>query len=377
MKAEFEKKNDLLSLSFMELSAFVREKLQAPAYRADQIAGWIRKGASFSEMKNLPGPLRAALEENAWLSYPQVEKKYVSALDGTVKFLYRLYDGQMVESVVMKYEHGHSICLSTQAGCRMGCRFCASTIGGRVRNLTAGEILGEILVAERELSLRISNLVLMGIGEPLDNYENVIRFLRLVNEKKGLNIGFRHISLSTCGLVDRIRSLAEEDMPLTLSISLHAADDATRSEIMPINKRYGLDALLSACRDYFDATGRRISFEYTLIAGKNDSLSDARKLARLLKGYFGSRPFHVNLIPVNEVTESGFRQGDRASVRRFCEELSGCGVNATVRRTLGADINASCGQLRHKALHKTGEKLSENAVPESTGVSSMTEDSSN
>ncbi len=377
MKAEFEKKNDLLSLSYKELSAFVREKLQAPAYRADQIAGWIRKGTSFSEMKNLPGPLRAALEENARLSYPQVEKKYVSALDGTVKFLYRLYDGQMVESVVMKYEHGHSICLSTQAGCRMGCRFCASTIGGRVRNLTAGEILGEILVAERELSLRISNLVLMGIGEPLDNYENVIRFLRLVNEKKGLNIGFRHISLSTCGLVDRIRSLAEEDMPLTLSISLHAADDATRSEIMPINKRYGLDALLSACRDYFDATGRRISFEYTLIAGKNDSLSDARKLARLLKGYFGSRPFHVNLIPVNEVTESGFRQGDRASVRRFCEELSGCGVNATVRRTLGADINASCGQLRHKALHKTGEKLSENAVPESTGVSSMTEDSSN
>lgn len=340
---------DLLSMSFDELTGFVTETLKAPKYRAAQIAEWLKKGAAFSEMTNLPKALLATLEEKAFLSYPTIAEKYVSKLDGTVKFLFRMRDGEYVESVVMQYEHGYSICLSTQAGCRMGCRFCASTIGGKVRDLLAGEILGEILAAQKDLHITISNIVLMGIGEPLDNYDNVLRFLRLVNSEKGLNIGYRHISLSTCGLVDRIYDLAKEDMPLTLSISLHAADNATRSEIMPINRRYDLDALLKACRDYFDTTGRRISFEYTLITGKNDSLDTARALAALLKKYLGKRPFHVNLIPVNEVSESKFKRGDKASIRAFEAELLRLSINATVRRTLGADINASCGQLRHNA----------------------------
>ena len=340
---------DLVSMTFEELTDFTVTVLKQPKFRASQIADWIRHGAFFSEMTNLPGTLITALSENAWLSYPTVAQKFVSQIDGTVKFLYRMHDGEYVESVVMQYEHGYSICLSTQAGCRMGCRFCASTIGGRVRNLLPGEILGQILVAERNLSVRISNIVLMGIGEPLDNYDNVIRFLRLVNSEKGLNIGYRHISLSTCGLVDQIYRLAEEDMPLTLSISLHAASDTRRSEIMPVNKRYALDALLTACREYFDKTGRRISFEYTLIAGQNDSKEDAKNLAALLKRYLGKRPFHVNLIPVNEVNESGFKRGNKASVLLFAKELNALSVNATVRRTLGADINASCGQLRHNA----------------------------
>ena len=341
--------NDLVSMTFDELCDFTVNVLKQPKFRAIQISEWIRRGVNFSEMTNLSAKLIAELNEKAWLSYPTIFEKYVSQIDGTVKFLYRMHDGEYVESVVMQYEHGYSICLSTQAGCRMGCRFCASTIGGRVRDLFPGEILGQILVAERELSIRISNIVLMGIGEPLDNYDNVIRFLRLVNSEKGLNIGYRHISLSTCGLADRIYKLAEEEMPLTLSISLHAATDETRSEIMPVNKRFPLDALLTACRDYFDKTGRRISFEYTLIAGKNDSKENAKQLAGLLKKYLGKRPFHVNLIPVNEVEESGFKRGNKASVLQFSKELNALSVNATVRRTLGSDINASCGQLRHNA----------------------------
>lgn len=340
---------DLVSLSLEELTAFVTDTLSAPKFRAKQIYEWINKGAEFDEMLNIPKALREHMSEISYLSYPTVAEKYVSKIDGTVKFLYRMKDGEYVESVVMQYEHGYSICLSTQAGCRMGCKFCASTIGGRVRNLLPGEILAEILIAQKELSVRISNIVLMGIGEPLDNYDNVMKFLRLVNSKDGLNIGYRHISLSTCGLVDRIYDLASEDMPLTLSISLHASDDETRSAIMPINQRYPLDALLTACRDYFDKTSRRISFEYTLITGKNDTIEDSRNLASLLKRYLGKRPFHVNLILVNEVKESGFVRGSKASVVNFCKELNAMNVNATIRRTLGADINASCGQLRHNA----------------------------
>lgn len=348
----FEGKVDLVSLSFDELTAFVTDEMHFPRFRSKQIMEWIVKAADFSEMSNLSASMKNALSDKAFLSYPTVYQKYVSAIDGTVKFLYRLQDGEYVESVVMQYEHGYSICLSTQAGCRMGCRFCASTIGGRVRNLSAGEILGQILVAQKELSVRISNVVLMGIGEPLDNYDNVMKFLRLANSETGLNIGYRHISLSTCGLVDRIYDLAKEDMPLTLSISLHAWKDETRSEIMPVNNKYSLDKLLTACRDYFDKTGRRISFEYTLISGKNDSLKDAEGLSALLKKYLGKRPFHVNLIPVNEVTESGFKRGDKSSVQAFCNQLNRLSVNATVRRTLGSDINASCGQLRHNADKK-------------------------
>lgn len=342
-------KIDLVSLSYEELIKFVTDEIKAPKFRAKQLSEWIAKGASFDEMLNLPLSLRKEIQDVAYLSYPAVARQFTSALDGTVKFLYRMQDGEYVESVVMQYEHGYSICISTQAGCRMGCKFCASTIGGRVRNLLPGEILSEILIAQKTLSIRISNIVLMGIGEPLDNYDNVMKFLRLVNAKEGLNIGYRHISLSTCGIVDRIYDLASEDMPLTLSISLHASDDETRSAIMPINQKYNLDRLLCACRDYFDKTSRRISFEYTLITGKNDSIEDARKLASLLKRYLKERPFHVNLIPVNEVAESGFKRGSKASVMNFCKELNAQGVNATVRRTLGSDINASCGQLRHNA----------------------------
>ncbi len=342
-------KIDLVSLSYDELVTFITCEIGAPKFRAKQLADWIAKGATFDEMHNIPKNLKSNLLNIACLSYPIIAEKYVSGIDGTVKLLYRMYDGQLVESVVMKYEHGYSICLSTQAGCRMGCKFCASTIGGRVRNLTAGEILGEILIAQKNLGVRISNVVLMGIGEPLDNYDNVIKFLKLVNQEQGLNIGYRHISLSTCGLVDRIYDLAKEDMPLTLSISLHASDDETRSSIMPINVMYNLDKLLIACRDYFDQTARRISFEYTLITGKNDTVEHARRLAALLKQYLKNRPFHVNLIPVNEVAESGFKRGSKNSVLNFCKELNALNVNATIRRTLGSDIKASCGQLRHNA----------------------------
>ena len=339
-------KIDLLSLDYTELKKYITEDLSEKEFRATQIAKWISLGKDFSEMSDLPIKLREKLSEKAYLQYPNVKAKYISAIDGTVKFLFELSDKECVEGVVMNYEHGRSMCISTQAGCRMGCKFCASTIGGKIRDLTASEILGQIIVATRECNERISGIVLMGIGEPLDNYNNVTKFLRLVNSPKGLNIGYRHISLSTCGIVPKIYDLANEDIPITLSISLHAHSNESRSEIMPINKKYDLDTLLKACVDWFDKTGRRISFEYTLISGKNDSDSDAAALAKLLKKYFGKRPFHVNLIPVNPVKETGFERGSSTSVKRFADKLSALSVNATVRRTLGADISASCGQLR-------------------------------
>lgn len=352
-------KYDLLSMTKGELLSFVTDVLGEKAFRAGQIAQWVNKGATFEEMTDLSKATLSKLSEHGVLPYPTVYEKKVSALDGTVKLLYRLHDGQLIEAVVMNYEHGYSICLSTQAGCRMGCRFCASTIGGKVRDLSAGEILGEILVAQRELNLRISNIVLMGIGEPLDNYDQVIRFLHLVNAEDGLNIGYRHISLSTCGLVPRIYDLAKEEMPLTLSISLHAVNDEQRDAIMPINRSYPIQRLLTACKDYFDSTKRRISFEYTLIAGKNDGKADAEALAALLKRYLGKRPFHVNLIPVNPVNESGFHRGTRGQILAFQSRLNALGINATVRRTLGADISASCGQLRHNAEQKQTQAVKE------------------
>lgn len=345
---DLENKTDLLSLTYEELTAFVRDQLGQPAFRAGQIAGWLAVGADFDDMSNLSKPLREKLRDCTVLYYPKIVKKFVSKIDGTVKYLYALSDGQLIESVVMKYEHGYSICISSEAGCPMGCRFCASTIGGKVRNLRSSEILGQVLVAQKDLGIRISNIVMMGIGEPLDNYENTIRFLRLISSKHGLNISPRHISLSTCGIVDKIYRLEEEELPITLSISLHACDDATRSEIMPVNNKWNIDQLLTACRDYYDRTSRRISFEYTLIAGKNDKKEQAVRLAMLLKHYMGSRPVHVNLIPVNPVEETDFKKSDRASVRLFCDTLCKNGINATVRRKLGSDIDASCGQLRHK-----------------------------
>ena len=349
-------KTELLSLLPEELEALMLDLGEAK-YRADQIFPQLHKGTSPGGMTNLGKALRQKLSEAALWHLPQIERKLISAIDGTVKYLFSLHDGNCVESVVMKYEHGNTICISSQVGCRMGCKFCASTIGGRVRDLTAGELLGQVIAAQKDTGERISNIVLMGIGEPLDNYDNVIKFLHLVNHPKGINIGYRHISLSTCGLVDKIHRLREENLPITLSISLHAPDDETRSAIMPVNNRYGVDELLDACRTYYSATGRRISFEYTLIAGKNDSPANAQKLARVLntrlRGEKGQKngmamPIHVNLIPVNEVKETGFTHSDKHAVKKFAAILESCGIRATVRRTLGADINASCGQLRRE-----------------------------
>ncbi len=321
------------------------------AYKAKQIFAWLHRGATFDEMSDISKRTRELLKENTALIYPEIVQKQVSALDGTVKYLFSMYDGQLIESVVMRYKHGNSICISSQAGCRMGCKFCASTLGGRARDLSAGEILSQVISAQKDLGERIDNIVMMGIGEPLDNYDSVIRFLELVGAKGGLNIGYRHISLSTCGLVDKIYKLADENFPITLSISLHASSNEERSEIMPINRKYDLHELLRACRAYFDKTGRRISFEYTLIHTKNDTPAHARKLAALLLKYFDGVPFHVNLIPVNTVAESGFVAGSEQSINKFIDILEKAGVNATKRRKLGSDIDASCGQLRHK--HKT------------------------
>ncbi len=350
---ESAEKRELLSLMPDELEAWVLSVGEAK-YRAKQIFPQLHRGISPDAMTNLGKKLQEKLRESFSWHLPEVEQKLVSALDGTVKYLFALADGNCVESVVMRYEHGNTICISSQVGCRMGCKFCASTIGGRVRDLSAGELLGQVIAAQKDLGERISNIVMMGIGEPLDNYENVLRFLRLVNLESGLNIGYRHISLSTCGLVDGIERLMEEDLPITLSISLHAPDDETRSAIMPINRRWGVDALLDACRAYFIKTGRRISFEYTLIAGKNDSVQNAQKLARVLNAKLRSRtetmPIHVNLIPVNEVDETGFKHSSRDAVSAFARVLESKGIRATVRRKLGSDINASCGQLRRAAM---------------------------
>ena len=334
-----------------ELKAFLVE-LGEPAYRAKQMFVQMHRGVSPDEMTDIGKKLKAKLSECACYKLPRVRRKLVSALDGTVKYLFALDDGNAVESVVMKYNHGNTICISSQVGCRMGCAFCASTIGGKVRDLLPSEILGQIIAASKDTGERISNVVMMGIGEPLDNFDNVTRFLELVNCEDGLNIGYRHISLSTCGLADKIEALAKKNLPITLSISLHAANDEKRSSIMPVNKKWNTSALLTACKKYFDVTGRRISFEYTLIAGKNDSRADAIELAELLNRNLRSRndtmPIHVNLIPVNPVEESGFATSEKKAITAFAETLEKKGIRATVRRTLGADINASCGQLRRE-----------------------------
>lgn len=320
-----------------------------PAYRAKQIRAWLLRGTSVEDMHTIPRTLRETLLESDAAFLPIIREKQVSAADGTVKYLFALKDGNLIESVVMRYHYGNTVCISTQVGCRMGCRFCASTLGGKVRDLTPSEMLGQIIVAQKDIGERISGVVMMGIGEPLDNYDNVIRFLRLVGSPDGLNIGYRHISLSTCGVVPRILDLMQEGFPITLSISLHACDDETRNEIMPINRTYPIDQLLSACRRYFAVTGRRISFEYTLIAGQNDSTAQAEKLAALLLEHFGREmPLHVNLIPLNPVKERKLRKSGREAVENFSRILSRRGINATVRRRLGPDIDAACGQLRHR-----------------------------
>ena len=344
---------DLYAMTREELRAFVGE-LGEGKFRADQLALWLLRGTPIDEMSNLSKSLREKLKATVTDTLPKVEQKLVSKIDGTVKYLFRLYDGECIESVFMRYEHGNTLCISSQVGCRMGCRFCASTLAGRVRDLLPSELLGQIIAAERDSGERISNVVMMGIGEPLDNYDNVIRFLKLVGSPDGLNIGYRHISLSTCGVVSGIRKLAEEKFPITLSISLHAVTDEKRSEIMPINKKWCIKELLDACVDYYRATGRRISFEYTLIAGKNDGAEDARALAALLKNAFRGTdaPIHVNLIRVNEVKETGMKAGSVDGAKAFADILNCLGVVATVRRRLGSDVNAACGQLRRSAAQK-------------------------
>ena len=336
-------KIDILSLTYEEVQEQIL-KLNEPKFRAKQIYDWINKGAWGEQMRNLPKTLLAKLDESFEYRLPRVKLRLDSKLDGTKKYLFELIDGECIESVFMKYEHGNTLCISSQVGCRMGCKFCASTLNGRTRNLTPSEMLGQIISAQKDTGERISNVVMMGIGEPLDNYDNTIKFLKLVSNENGLNIGLRHISLSTCGLVDKINDLASEELPITLSISLHAYDNEVRSSIMPINNKYSIEMLLSACNDYFNKTGRRISFEYTLIANKNDDLDGAIALARLLKKYIKG-PCHVNLIPLNEVKETGL--GTSKNANAFKSKLVSLGINATIRRRLGADINASCGQLRH------------------------------
>ena len=349
-------KVDLYSLLPQELEEYF-VSIGEPKFRAKQVFARLHKGERIADITNLSKSLRQKLAEETLDTLPEVEEKYVSKIDGTVKYLFRLHDGACIESVFMRYKHGNTLCISSQVGCRMGCKFCASTIGGRVRDLYPSELLGQVIAAERDSGERISNIVMMGIGEPLDNYDNVIKFLKLVNHPDGLNIGYRHISLSTCGVVDGIYRLADEDLPITLSISLHAANDARRSEIMPINNKWNIDALLSACRSYFGTTGRRISFEYTLISGKNDSEADANELAALLINAFRSSgaPIHVNLIRVNEVEETGFKKGSVESVNAFAKTLERRGITATVRRRLGSDVNAACGQLRRSNLNKKEE----------------------
>ncbi len=319
--------------------------LGEPKFRANQIIKWVRGGIdSFDDMTNIPLTLRNKLKENCYIANVKIERKLVSEIDGTVKYLFSLFDGEYIESVLMKYEHGYTVCVSTQVGCRMGCRFCASGLFGLTRNLTASEILSQIITAGKDNNIRVSNVVMMGMGEPLDNFENSERFLKLVSDPNGLGIGLRHISLSTSGVVSGIKELAKLNLPITLSISLHAPSDEIRNTIMPVNKKWNIEELVNACKEYQKVTTRRISFEYALIDGVNDTPECAEMLADRLKGIM----YHINLIPANPVKENDFRKPSIKNITRFKDMLEKLGVNATIRRTLGADINASCGQLRKK-----------------------------
>lgn len=336
-------KKDIRSMNLTELTEEITA-LGLPKYRAGQIYDWVQKRGvnSFSEMTNLAKPLREQLEEFFTISICRIDTKLESAVDETIKFLFELHEGEYIESVVMKYKYGYTICISTQLGCKMGCTFCASAIGGFKRHLTVGEMLAQVLAAQKDIEVRISHIVLMGTGEPLDNFDNVMRFLELVTDENGLNISMRHISLSTCGIVPRIYELAEKKLGLTLSVSLHAPNDRIRSQSMPVNAKWNIDTLLKACRYYTKITSRRISFEYAMIQGLNDSDICAKELAGRLRGML----CHVNLIPVNTVRENSYRKSNDDRLKRFSDILESYGLTVTVRRTLGSDINASCGQLR-------------------------------
>jgi len=335
---------NLKSMTQPEIGAVLKE-LGQPAFRAKQVYSWLHKGVrSYDEMTNLPKQLRDLLSEKYPLYIPRVVRKQESSRDGTIKYLWELADGNCVETVLMRYHYGNTVCISTEVGCGMGCAFCASTIGGLVRRLEPYEMLDEVLFTQIDSGLPISHIVLMGIGEPLDNFDNVLRFLELVNSPEGMNISMRHISLSTCGLVPKIDALAEKKLQISLAISLHGPNDEIRSRIMPVNKAYPIDVLLDACRRYYAATSRRIHFEYAMIDGVNDSVAHAKELLRRLKGL----PAHVNMIPLNHVEESPLKPSSKAAVAAFQKTLEEGGVTATVRRTLGGDIDASCGQLRRK-----------------------------
>ena len=335
---------NLKSLTREEIGDILKE-LGQPAFRAGQIFTWLHKGVrSYEEMTNLPKNLRQILAEKYPICPPRVVRRQESSRDGTIKYLWELSDGNCVETVLMRYRYGNTVCISTEVGCPMGCAFCASTLGGLVRRLEPFEMLDQVLFTQVDSGLPVSHIVLMGIGEPLDNFDNVMRFLELVNSPEGMNISMRHISLSTCGLVPRIDELAKRKLQLTLSVSLHAPNDQIRSTIMPVNRAYPMDELLAACRRYYDATSRRISFEYAMINGVNDRESDAQELLRRLKGL----PAHFNLIPLNHVEESPLKPSTKAAVARFQQILEDGGIPTTVRRTLGGDIDASCGQLRRK-----------------------------
>ena len=337
---------DLKSMTLEEMTAALKAMGQ-PSFRGKQVFTWLHKGVtSFDEMTNLPKDLRDKLKNEFTLTAPKVARKQMSKQDGTIKYLWELADGNCIESVLMRYHHGNTVCISSQVGCRMGCAFCASTVAGKVRDLTPAEMLDQVLFTQLDSGLEISNIVLMGIGEPMDNLDTVLRFLELVNHPDGMNIGMRHISLSTCGVIPGIRRLADLGLQLTLSVSLHAPDSETRSKIMPVNRAYDVEKLFDACHDYFKKTGRRISFEYAMIDGVNDQDWQADLIAAKLKGM----PGHVNLIPLNDVVESPFKPSKR--IAAFQKRLESHGITATVRRSLGGDIDASCGQLRRKAMEE-------------------------
>lgn len=340
--------NNILDFDLADLKRWMKENSESE-FRAKQVLQWIYKGkSSFGEMNNISAHLREKLEGGFCIELPEVIHELISS-DGTTKFLLRYSDGNIIETVVMKYKHGFSICVSTQVGCKMGCSFCASTIGGIVRNLTCGEIIAQVIIAQKQIGERISNIVLMGSGEPLDNYNNVIKFIDIVNSDYSLNIGQRHITLSTCGIVPRIYELSELNLQITLAISLHAPNNELRESMMPISRKYSVTDLIMACRTYIEKTNRRITFEYALVNNLNDTYKYAVELGNLLKGML----CHVNLIPVNEVKEKGFRKSNIIQIQAFKNVLEGFGIETTIRREMGSDINAACGQLRRSFIENT------------------------
>ena len=341
--------NHLKSMTQQEIAGVLKDMGQ-PAFRAKQLFSWLHKGVrSYDQMTNIPQNLRQLLAEKYPIHAPEVVRKQESQRDGTIKYLWKLADGNCVETVLMRYHYGNTVCISPEVGCRMGCAFCASTLGGLVRKLEPYEMLDQVLFTQVDSGLPVSHIVLMGIGEPLDNFDNVLRFLELVNSPEGMNISMRHISLSTCGLVPMIDKLAEKKLQISLAISLHGPTDEIRDRIMPVNKAYPTDVLLAACRRYYEATSRRIHFEYAMIDGVNDRPEHAQLLLKRLKGL----PAHINLIPLNHVEESPLKPSSKAAVARFQQILEKGGLTATVRRTLGGDIDASCGQLRRKYTKQT------------------------